>query len=85
MSARLQNTDARGDWERRRFTTMAVGGDRGMGERVNTPDKVPCPVCFGRGEVDSVAVTFVCPDCRGTGLVLSTHPGLTLGPQHGKR
>jgi DnaJ-class molecular chaperone len=75
--ARLQNADARGDWERRKYT-MAVGGDGGMGERVNTPDKVPCPVCFGRGEVDSVAVTFVCPDCRGTGLVSSTHLGLII-------
>lgn len=40
-----------------------------------------CPVCYGRGEIESTAVTLTCPDCRGSGLVLADHPGIPPTPQ----
>lgn len=35
MSARLQNADARGNWERGKFTTMAIAWTGGTGEKVS--------------------------------------------------
>lgn len=39
------------------------------------PKKKICPVCFGRGNVETVGVTICCPDCGGIGLVNTDHPG----------